>query len=574
MNLHFENQNTPAFSTTPNENGAPGSAFVPQKTAQKPTVQLNKKDGVFFLIAFLSAFLISRFGFFGGMNLGFSIAAVFAFSTALGYTFYKGAKNKPCFFVIFVLTTALCVSFSFNDDALIKFCDVLFLIFLSFVTLGGLSGSQHNTDGGLMFAADALSVGVISTAKHVGLPLRSLRSAAKDGKHRALLNVLIGLLIALPLICVILPLLSSSDMAFEGLLKTVFTNLAAVLVSLLFAVLFTPFKYSYELGLAKGLDRATDENRKAEKTGKIGPALINTVLAAVAVCYAVYLFSQLAYIAKAFAFLLPADYSTAEFARRGFFEMTVIAFINLVLIAVCGLSVEHREGKLPFTTKILLIFLNCFTLFFIISAFSRMAQYISLYGLTRLRVLTSVFMAMLFVIFVILLLRLFLKKLPYMKAIIIVCGLTLLSVSFCDVNTVIAKYNYNAYLNGKITVDTAEAPSRYLEDGSFKTNLALDVDELGGLGKSALPELSELSGSKDPAVSILSQHYIYEIALDEYDYHIEDATMENIGIFEESTVKQRGMTALNEYFKKYGKNSYKDIRSRYQELLNSAAETK
>ena len=146
-------------------------------------------------------------------------------------------------------------------------------------------------------------------------------------------------------------------------------------------------------------------------------------------------------------------------------------------------------------------------------------KYISLYGLTRLRVLTSIFMLMLAVIFIIILLRLIFTKLKYIKAIIIVCTLTMISVSITDINTLIADYNYNQYKQG---------------------NIEIDAEQLKSLGVSALPVLVKLSEETEEEVRCAAIDAIVYISYNIYDCGIEnldECTEENItktSIFEKN----------------------------------------
>ena len=275
------------------------------------------------------------------------------------------------------------------------------------------------------------------------------------------------------------------------------------------------------------------EKNVKEIPDKVSKVILNTILSATALVYLAYLISQLAYITKAFAFLLPDNYSAAEFARSGFFQMGVIAFINFVILFLCATLVKKTESKkIPDSTKSLLIFLCLFTVFYISTAFVKMMKYISLYGLTRLRVLTSIFMLMLAVIFIIILLRLIFTNLKYIKAIILVCTITMISVSVIDINTVIANYNYEAYKAGKISID---------------------VEQIGSLGVSGLPVLVKLSEEKP-----LEENHdvICEIENNSYEiynngfysiYNIEEIDLKQTNIFQKNYVLKQGKIALSKF---------------------------
>jgi len=284
--------------------------------------------------------------------------------------------------------------------------------------------------------------------------------------------------VAVPALFVIVPLLSSSDIAFEAVITKIFENTNLIFSALLITVLLTPCFYSLIFYLKKA-PRLEQEDLK-KHTGKLSAIGINSFLISISIVYLFYVFTQLAYIVDAFSFILPENYTAAEFARSGFFQMAVIVFINFVILGYTAINIKRNNFNLPKSTKGILIFISAFTIFYISTAIIKMAKYISIYGLTRLRVLTTVFMLMLAVIFVIIILKLLISKLKYIKPIIVVCTLTLLAISLVDINTVIAEYNYREYKAGKIQID---------------------VEQIDSLGISGVPTLTKLVDEKDYDVS-------------------------------------------------------------------------
>ncbi len=73
---------------------------------------------------------------------------------------------------------------------------------------------------------------------------------------------------------------------------------------------------------------------------------MNILLGTVCLIYAVYLLSQLAYLGGGFAGILPDGYTLAEYARRGFFEMAWLSFINLGLMCL-AMGLVEKEGRCP-----------------------------------------------------------------------------------------------------------------------------------------------------------------------------------------------------------------------------------
>ena len=452
---NYMNGNTAHVSNTV-LNTAPAFYRNTLKKMPKKVFEINRKDIVFFVLGAVSLFILSRIGFASGFNLGFSVSYLLLAGCCAAYTYNKSASNKAFYFAVLVCAALIAVSYSINTEVFVKIIDFFSLIFLTLLGINGLSGSVKNDDFSYALLGDLFKHSFITMFENIAVPFSSLKSSFKSGKSKEMFNTVGGVLIALPVLCIIIPVLSESDFAFNSLISSIFKNAGLTIACIAFTVIFTPVLISYIFSLNKGVVR-NSEKKTVTPEGKVSSSLLNSFLITVSAAYIVYLFSQLAYISDALSFLLPEEFTAAEFARRGFFEMAVISFINLIIVCVCSVLVKNgANGKKPLFTKILLVFLCCFSLFYIVSALYRMFLYISLFALTKLRVLTTAFMFMLILIFAVVLLSIFIKKLHYMKPVILICAVTLCVISFVDINTLIAEYNYNAYIEKGIELDCKE----------------------------------------------------------------------------------------------------------------------
>lgn len=439
------------FKTSPREGintyGAP---------VGKRVYDIDKKDIVFFFIFAVLSFLTLRLGVLGGFGLGFSVTATVIACCVAAFVYDKNAKGKASYFILLLIVLLFCISFFFNNDPLIKLLDTAALFIVGFMCFNGLSSNAFCRDGSYKELLEGLYCGIIKPLENIAVPFSSFKSVSKSEKNKALFQALIGVGVSLPLLIVIVSLLVSSDVAFENLLTRLFSDIFKLVTALILTLLVVPVLYSYGLVLRK--KAAASEKIKTDRIeGALAPATVNTVLSVVSAAYILYLVSQLAYITKAFSFLLPNDYSSSRFAREGFFQMLVVAAINLALIWVSSVLVKRREnGKTPAFTTALNAFLCLFTLFYIATAFLKMAQYISRFGFTYLRVTASVFMIMLAVIMIFAFIGLFTKKLPVVRCAVICVSAALLLLSFVDVNCLVSKVNYRLYSEKKITLDAED----------------------------------------------------------------------------------------------------------------------
>ncbi len=515
----------------------------------KKLYEIKKSDIAALILTVLSLFFICRVGIMGGFNIGLSVSLIALFSLSFIYLWKKNIKNKIFSVVLFICGILLCCVFGFSSHGLMKFCTILYLPFLCAFALCIVSGAVSPKNGTYTVYAEVIFKIFDGLFLKLETLFKSFTEKIKSGKNQKFVYILIGLGISVPLVCVILPLLTSSDIAFGNMVGKLFANIGLLVGSFAFACVFTPFVYSFMVSVKKGTD---GEALKINNSGKVDYIVFNVILSVVCAIYTAYLFSQLAYITKAFSFLLPEDYSAAEFARSGFFEMGIISFINCLILGAVVVFTKRKNCKLPKSTKCLLVYLILFTCFYISTALIKMLKYISIYGLTTLRVLTFVFMVMLAIIFIIFLLRLISSKVKYVRAVILVCTAALMLVSVVDINSIIAEYNYSEYKKG---------------------NIEIDVYQIADMGISAVPTLVKLTEDKD---KVVSEYALYRL-LETVDYDIyfnflyEDEAEEDIdktkkkSFYEKNLSYIRAEKAVEEFFKnnKTKLKEYKDFYFNY-----------
>ncbi len=504
----------------------------------KKTYPVLKTDFIGFILTAISIFITIRLGAINGFNFGFTLGGFALITTGLIYLSSKESKDKGFCIFLTICALVLCTGYSVTDDGLMKFLAFLYIAFIFVILFTTISANNNAKNGTYTFVFNAIQKSVYSVFDNFMLPFRSVKVSSKEGKSKSALHLLIGLGISFPILCIILPLLTTSDLAFGNMISNLFEDSFVLIGSIFSTIVITPIFFTFFFSMKK---KDSTEIVAQAIPDKISKVILNTILSTTAVVYIAYIVSQLAYITKAFSFLLPEDYSAAEFARSGFFQMAVIAFINFVILFLCSTLVKKTESrKIPTSTKSLLVFLCLFTIFYISTAFVKMMKYISMYGLTRLRVLTSVFMLMLAVIFIIILFKLFFTRLKYIKAIILVCTITMISVSVFDINTVIANYNYDTYKSGKIS--------------------NIDVEQIGSLGVSGLPvlvKLTEETGETqnnayyeiiDLSYSIYTNGLVsfYNSEPEEYD-ELRSCNEINTSVFQKNIVKKNGKEALDKF---------------------------
>lgn len=479
----------------PAQNGAPlnGAYYkppvyyppvVPKKP--KPSKPFTTKDFVFLILFFLCALVGINFALIKGFHLGFTISyfAIFAVSTA-----YLKKKFDAFSVACGVLSLVGAVSFALFDNPAVNTIMFLFVAFLFTVYCIAISGCFKNSVGNFKMLFDTLVETVAQPFADMGIVCRSVKKGAKASKNA--LGALIGVLVAVPVLLIVIPLLCSGDAAFENLFSNISKNIGIYIVQIIGAAVIVPFLFSYMFGKRNGSALSIRIDGGKTKIFPISACI--SFLCAISVVYIVFIFSQLAYFFSAFKGILPDGYefTASEYARRGFFEMFAVCLINIILVGLIFVFVKRKNLAL----KILSAFVSLFSVLLIVIAMQKMRLNVATYGLSQNRLFVCVFMLMMLVVIAFFIAHIFMPKMKYMQSVIIACSVIFIVFSFCDIDACIAKYNINAYQKGQIE--------------------SIDFENLGELSSSAVPYLADLAdNAKDKEVAKQASNRVAQWAAD------------------------------------------------------------
>lgn len=438
-------------------------------------IHCDKKDSIFFILFYLLSVFTVDFTLFGVINLGFSVSCYAIFMAAAVYLSSRRLKITP--FSVFCMAATLLFAAlpAIYSSPGVKGLSLLAVVCLTALSLCNMCNVRKFSEDSYMDFFNIPYLWCVRPMMKLRESFGSVLTPGKSGKDRGLLKIIIGLGCAVPVIAVILPLLMRSDAAFEGFMaNTVFHDFGRLLFSAIFGGILFLFLFPAFFSLRKNSEAP---GIISINTHKIDTGISTAFLGAVSFFYLLYIVSQFAYFFSAFSYILPDNYTFSAYARRGFFEMSILCVINLGLVfAAVILTKTNEKGKLPLSLRITATFVSIFSMLLIATAFSKMYLYIQNYGLTRLRVITCVSMAVLFLIFAILLVRLFVRF-PYSKVLVSCGAILLLGVLLADVDTMVVKYNTWAYQSGRHSTIDLCAPE-YGTDAAVPQLLSLlDADE-------------------------------------------------------------------------------------------------
>ena len=341
-----------------------------------------------------------------------------------------------------------------------------------------------------------------------------------------------GILLAIPAICILLPLLTSADAAFDGLMASVGNSISDLLVTILDSafelvialILAAIFFYPVSGTMFVLRNRPTDSSHSA-KVGIANTLLLGFYGSICLVCLA-YLFSQLSYFFNGFLGILPEAMTAAEYARRGFFELFTFSMLTLVLMSF-GICLS-REDRLQKVISAMLVFLAAFNLLLISTALAKMVLYVKLYGLTPKRLVSSAIMVFLAVLFIILIIGRFVKNFRSLPVVLAAALIVMGTVTYLDPDRIVAEYNVWAWENGKLST--------------------IDTHFLGNLSDAAIPALIRVYESEDAEASKAAEGVLARIYRDkciEYDCEAGDLPA-NDNLFAYNITEHIANNALNQ----------------------------
>lgn len=445
---------------------------VKSNKAETIPYPVSHADKVFAAVMFvLGYFAMDSFSFF--MNHAYYGAGVTAYTFLYGaacfcYARMSGQKaGKEAVFWFGVMgVSAVSYLFVYHQTLMVFHALFLRLVTLYFtaVVFGGLIAGRTSS----FFFWDGINLLVLIPFGNRKAQWRAVGDSGRyDSLLHAVLKALLGLVVAIPLFYVVIMLLSGADGNYAGLLHRLLKQLGERFygwgMNLLLAVPVGAYLFALCYG---GLHkRKTDSIKKEEirqlctKCAVVPQISIYVVLIGICFLYVLFIGLQGSYYLDAVRGILPEGFTYSEYARRGFFELVNISILNVCIILAARLF--GRKGK-----KLLLrlgtVAVSVLTLFLIGTAMTKMFLYIRAYGLTPLRVIPSLFMAFLAVVFVLIIAAQFWRvQVVPIAVCLFAVGYALLSVSNMDGR--IARYNLARYQAGTLE----SFPKTVLQEGSL-----------------------------------------------------------------------------------------------------------
>lgn len=268
-----------------------------------------------------------------------------------------------------------------------------FAIYWTVIRSGrGLKGKTN-----LFLPIDGVFGAIIYPIRNFFLRLRVLLDIVRSRENNRALKIsgIVAAVIGLALFCMAGALLGAADPNFGRIVS----RITDWFVGLDLGKTTTYFWFSlpvgmYLYGMVCGMKRTPVEAvrgyrekilRTVERVPRVSERVWQLVMGGFAAMYLLFFVIQGSYLFNAFASILPKQFTAAQYARQGFFELCRVMTINFVLLGMVALTEDGGIRRKRFSKIMASLILGESIILAFIAA-SKLWLYISRFGLTALRV--------------------------------------------------------------------------------------------------------------------------------------------------------------------------------------------
>lgn len=430
---------------------------------KREPLPVEKRDRILALSMFLIAYLASEvFGLFTDpVYYGYGATLLGIIYTVTVLIYGKSSKTvfpkETYFWLAILILGAGSYSFVFNQS--LKVFHPIFLrlvaLYVTLVVTGALIDGRSSS----FFIFDGINmVLVIPFCNFAAQWVIARKEVVKLRFFATLFKALLGLLVALPLLLIVAVLLGSADDQFADLLVKLANHFGDRFLQKIWIFILSLPVGCYLFGLfygsahKRGLEHFKKDaiERGCKACAVIPSVCFYAVLFVICVLYVLFIGLQGGYYFSAARGILPEGFTYSTYARQGFFELVAISLINIGVIGITRLFAKGK-GRI---IKGFDILLSILTLLLIVTAMTKMALYINVHGLTPLRIIPSVFMVFMALVFVLLIVN-EIRPVPIARISLYAFAAGYIVLSVFNMDGYIARYNLNRYQNGTLAeVDT------------------------------------------------------------------------------------------------------------------------
>jgi Domain of unknown function (DUF4173) len=441
------------------------------KRGMKMETKIGKSDWIFLLLCLLLGIGAEKAFFFGGY-IGISYFLFIAAFYSVFFWRYRhySFSHQRIGYLVLICIWLLSGSYFINNSQLFYILNLLVipgLVIFHLVLITSPKSWQWNRPVFAVYILTRLLESMKYNTVFASLLGKGIRQGVEQSKYLVWKKVLIGILISVPVLAVVLNLLMSADSQFDRLIGGVpqwFHLIDAESVFRMVLILIYTFAF---FGLMQTLMKKQLKAAQAELKLSIPQSDSIIAVTVLVIINAVYILFTIVQFKYFFSGTLQGDFTYAQYARKGFFELLFVTLINLSMTVFVLTLVDSVTGVLKRFKQIMLTILVLSSCVMLSSAFLRMGMYEEAYGFTFLRVLVHSFMIFLVIIFTYTLVKIWVEKLSLFHFYFIASLIYYTAITVIDLDKIVVKENLVRYeTSGKIDL-------HYLDELSYTGVLGL-----------------------------------------------------------------------------------------------------
>ena len=438
----------------------------------------NRGDYLFLFICFMLAYLADLSFMQGRIGLSY-LVFISVFYLVIFIRFRFTFNHRRIGLLLSAVIWLLSSTFLLYDNEFFLQINVILiplLVLIHLVLITQPNTFVWETPHFIQIVLKKLSRAVTYNKTFIVRIFKRVTEGRSEKKVQLLYRVFVGCLIAFPILSVVIVLLMKADDVFYKLVwdlpqfmlnvnlgETIFRMIFIVFVGFLF------FGIIQLLAKERNLTEVKEHTVK-QKAFSLDSVTVMTVLILLNTVYLFFLAIQFPYILSD---KLMDGLTYAEFARKGFYELLTVVVINWTILFITLRRTTYRTKQLKLVTKVLYSLLIGLSTVLLVSAFSRLSLYESIYGFTLARFMAHAFMIYLFVIFAYTFMRVWLERLALLHFYVIFGLIFYTGLNMMNVNQFIVDQNIERFK------ETEDIDAEYLASLSFTGWTGLvEIDQL------------------------------------------------------------------------------------------------
>ncbi len=405
------------------------------------------------LLVSLTLALVAQYLLYG-VYLGINAVIVVVLILIAAIVFSQRSQKRFSMELVVVMCAMLFFSgmLAVRSNGFLSFLNVVMIVYLLVYCVDIIAGTRvRATVSDYLWPVVILPFAFLNRS---GAVLNGVFRAQEDStRHKRVKQILVGVLMAFPVLVVFTLLFASGDMVFAQYTQAIFSFsidvnvIARILIVFILTILFSGALGYIVGGVQPNVARLFPQSSNVRRLGSLE---LGSFLGLVNGLFTCFILIQVSYFFSGKEKLVELGLTYAEYARKGFFELVVVAVIAFALIWVSEKVVVKKGESYPLTFRILSSLLALQTLVVMVSSFQRLWLYEEAYGFTRPRFFVHVFLIWLTLTFILLIGKLLMNKRDdvFLKIVFTSIIVFLVGINIVSPDRFIVNQNIKRYLNG------------------------------------------------------------------------------------------------------------------------------